>query len=204
MKKINFLFLMIVFTFQVQGQGLLREVSEVSTDPSAPKKMDYSLSVGTSMFTGVARGSSFYVAPEFKWDMSPKLKLEAGILLMQNRLTYQHSSNLTGGSVLQQSGLSYDGTLYVSGNYFFNPKLTLYGSVVKDFSNLNNASQNPAFRNSFQMMTMGVNYKLTDAITIGAGFKMVQSNGYLYPGYYNNYGTFSGMGVDPFSPFNRF
>jgi opacity protein-like surface antigen len=71
--------------------------------------------------------------------------------------------------------------VYGKGDYKFNSRLTLTGSFIKNFSDQsNNTLQNRAWNNSFQMMSMGLNYKLSENVTIGAGFRFMQTDGYYY------------------------
>jgi opacity protein-like surface antigen len=55
-----------------------------------------------------------------------------------------------------------------------------------------------AWRNSFQMMSMGLQYKLTPNMTIGADFRMIQSNNPYNYLYYNSYGN---IYANPYSNF---
>ena len=73
--------------------------------------------------------------------------------------------------------------MYGQGDYKFNDRLTITGSFVKNFGDQSGTLENRAWNNSFQMMSMGLHYKLSDNVTIGAGFRFMQTNG----GYYNPY-----------------
>lgn len=196
MNKISII--LIAFGLSIQVNAQFRLPAEMRSNrndtATAEKKVDYSLSTGTSFFSspGYAKGSIFYIAPEFNLKLSPKFKVDAGIMLMQNRFNYSNPTSLFGEqSVVVKSGPSYDGVAYASGNYTFNSRLTFSGSLVKSFSP-GGSYQDAGWRNSFQMMSFGVNYKLTEHMSIGGGVHFIQSNGFNpYSGYnYMNPGSF--------------
>jgi len=203
MKKLSFILILIASYLQVSAQfrhtaGLDNQSNELT----AEKKVDYTLSAGTTFISspGYAKGSVFYLAPEFKLKLSPKFSVDAGIMLMQNRLSYSTPSSIFGEqSVVVKSSPSYDGMAYATGNYSFNSRLTLSGTLVKSFTPAG-SYQDVGWKNSFQMMSFGVNYKITDNMSIGGGVHFIQSNGFNpYSGY--NYVS-PGLGVGPFNSFS--
>lgn len=202
MKKFGFILLIIALSLQANAQLKVPEVLDKPQDQSiVQKKVDYSLSTGTSFFSspGYASGSSFYLAPEFKLKLSPKFVVDAGIMLMQNRFSFSNPTSLFGEkSVVVKSGPSYDGVAYATGNYALNSRLTLSGSIVKSFSPDGNNYQNMSMNNSFQMMSFGVNYKLSEHMSISGGVRVIQSSGYNpYSGY--NYMA-PGVGYNTMNP----
>lgn len=205
MKKLLFIIIVAALSFQVTAQVAIQQKPESKTEPVTEKKVDYTFSTGTSFFTspGNASGSSFYLAPEFKFKFSPKFKVDAGIMLMQNRINYSMpSAASTERSVVFKSGPSTDGVAYASGTYEANPRLSFNGSLVTTFSPGGYSSQNAAWRNSFQSMSFGVNYKLTEHMSIGGGVHVIQSTGFNpYNGYnYMNQGFGAGA-MNPFFPY---
>lgn len=203
MNKVCIILIALGLAFQVNAQFRLpREMRKSQNDSvNTEKKVDYSFSTGTSFFSspGYAKGSVFYIAPEFKLKLSPKFKVDAGIMLMQNRFSYSNPTSLFGErSVVVKSGPAYDGVAYATGNYTVNSKLTFTGSLVKSFSP-DGSPQDVGWQNSFQMMSLGVNYKLTEHMSIGGGVRFIQSNGFnpysgynsMYPGSFGTSNSFN-------------
>jgi hypothetical protein len=193
---------LIIASLQASGQGQMNipeGTENPHTTPVAAKKIDYSLSTGTSYLyaPGFAKGSTFYVAPEFKMNLSPKFKVDAGVMLSQNRFNYSQATLVPSSSVVLRSGPGYSGAVYANGNYAVNNKLTFTGSIYKDFSP-NSPYQNSSANSSLQMMSLGVHYKLSDHISIGAGMNMIQSRGY------NPYTGLSNYGYGPLNGSNPF
>jgi hypothetical protein len=202
MKGITIMIGVIVVSLQASGQGqmnLSEGTENPLTTPVAAKKIDYSLSTGTSYLyaPGFAKGSTFYVAPEFKMNLSPKFKVDAGIMLSQNRFNYSQATLVPSSSVVLRSGPGYSGAVYANGNYAVNNKLTFTGSIYKDFSP-NSPYQSSSTNSSLQMMSLGVHYKLSDHFSIGAGMNMLQSRGY------NPYTGLSNYGYGPTNGYNPF
>lgn len=189
MKTVSFILILVGLSVQVNAQFRLPEgLDNSQSTPSFQKKIDYSFSTGTSFFSspGYAHGSSFYLAPEFKMNLSPKFKVDAGIMLMQNRFNWNPPTSVFGErSVVVKSGPSYGGVLFASGNYQLNSRLTFSGCIVKSFSP-DGSSYQAGMQNSYQMMSLGVDYKLSDHITIGGGVRMMQFSG--FNPYLGNYG----------------
>lgn len=197
MKKTVFLILVLGLGIQVNAQLPVSTDEEKAADGQVfKKKVDYSLNMGTSFFSsGYGRGSSYYVAPEFKLKLSPKFQMNAGIMVSQNKFAYSSPTSLSGNSVVINRGPVKESTVYASGIYTLNPKLTITGSLVKNFPGNNETSY---WDNSFQMMSMGVKYKFTENITFGASMHMVQGSiynpytGYAIPGAtVNSWGQYS-------------
>ncbi len=203
MKTLSFILIVIALSLQVNAQPKLPDgLDQSQSGPTFKKKVDYSLSTGTSFFTspGYASGSSFYLAPELKLKLSPKFKVEAGIMLMQNRFNLNTPTSIFGEqSVVVKPGPSYGGVVYASGNYAPNSRLTLSGSLIKSFSP-DGSNYQMGLQNSYQMMSLGVSYKLSEHISIGGGVHVMQFNG--YNPYLNNYMT-PGLGFDPINTFGE-
>jgi len=155
------------------------------------KKADYSLSAGTSFSTGAFQGSAYYVAPSVTYRVSPKFTVHSTVYFINSNITSTSSPYLNLGDNQQRlfDRKSNEAVVFASGNYQVNNRLLITGSVIKNFNTTPGSNQNvEALQNSFQMMSMGMQYKLTPNVTIGAGFKMIQSNNPYFP-YYNSYGV---------------
>jgi hypothetical protein len=70
----------------------------------------------------------------------------------------------------------------------------LSGSIIKSFSP-GGSTTDVGWKNSFQMMSFGVNYKLTEHMSIGGGVHFIQSNGFNPYSGYNNYMYPGGFGT---------
>lgn len=204
--KTSLFCIIIVLSLSLSAQTNIQQRPDSNNEPALEKKVDYSLSTGTSFFTspGHANGSTFYLAPEFKFKLSPKFKVNAGVILMQNRFNFYNmpstAATSSERSVVLKSGPSTDGVAYASGNYEVNSRLSFSGNVMSTFSPGGYSAQNAAWQNSFRSMSFGVNYKLSEHMTIGGGVRMVQSNGFNpYTGY--NYMA-PGLGYDPINQFS--
>jgi hypothetical protein len=193
MKKIAFLILL--FALGIRGNAQLpvpTDEEKAAEDGKVFKKnIDYSFSMGTSFFSShYGKGSLFYVAPGFNLKLSPKFQMDAGIIFSQNNISYSAPVGLSGTSVVVNQNPVRESTVYASGIYMLNPKLTFTGSLVKTFPDNN---ENSYWDNSFQMMSVGLKYKITGNITFGASMNMVQGNIYNpYTGY-----SIPGASVDP-------
>lgn len=186
MKTVSFILILAGLALQVNAQlSLSRGFNAMPNDTGFQKKVDYSLSTGTSFFSspGFASGSSFFLAPEFKMKLSPKFKVDAGIMLMQNRLNASMPTSIFGEkSVVVKSGPSYGGIVYASGNYQLNARLVFSGSFEKSFSP--DGYSQMGLQNSYQTMSLGVKYKLSEHMSISGGFRVLQTNGFNpYSGY---------------------
>jgi hypothetical protein len=157
-------------------------------------KFSYAMSTGTSFSyaPGFASGTSVYLAPQFRWNFSPKLKVDAGFVMAQNRMNFQDKQN----SVIVRTPQTYNGLVYATSNYAFGPRLSLSGSFEKNISTSGGAQMNQmnGVSNDYQSMSMGLDYKISPSVTVGVGVRMQSYSNPFYP--YN-----SNMGYSPFSPY---
>jgi len=178
MKKIVTSLFLISWLFTIVAQESEEKPFYITPAKKAPvaSKLDYHLSVGTSFIyaPGYGNGLSTYVAPEISYKLSPKIRVNAGIMFLQSNMSFMHYRTNCGSerSVVIKTPSTISTLAYISGDYLINNRLTLSGTIVKDLSN----PGNNAYNNSVQMMSMHLNYKLTDNISIGAGMNMIQSN----------------------------
>jgi hypothetical protein len=159
--------------------------------PQTPvKKVEYSLNTGTSFSFGTFKSSSFYIAPQMSYQITPKLKLNTGVIFIKSNITAPSDAALNLGQ--SQTRLFEQKTtetvVFASGDYQLNDKLLITGTVIKNFNSpMSSKMEDAGWRNSFQMMSMGFQYKISPNMTFGAEFKMVQSNNLYNPLYYNLY-----------------
>jgi len=154
-------------------------------------KPDVRVTLGTS-FSNFGPGlNTFgtYIAPEISMPVTKKFSVQIG--MGYSSLFYGQP----GESVFGNTNSQY-GSLYVSGTYQVNEKLSVRGTGYKTFllnpQQSENTTGTPDFSN--QGVAFDVNYKVSEHFHINASFQYRQQN---YPAYYYGYPQ-SGFG----SPFN--
>lgn len=177
-------------------------VSPVDVMPEKPsvdkksftEKLDYNLSAGTSFISAknFGSGTSTYVAPEISYKLSPKVRLNVGIMFLNSNFTINKYKYISGQSEVVKTRPSSLTLAYVEGDYLINDRLSVSGMVMKDLS----GNQYGKYYNPIQAMSLNMNYKLSDHITIGAGVHVNQGTSWGYPAY--NYDL---LPVNGFSPF---
>lgn len=176
---------------QIDNQNNQKPVSVETPAPQDNiKKVEYSLNTGTSFSMGNYKSSSYYIAPQLTYQFSPKFKLNTGFVFINSSSMVPSNAMLNFGQ--QNSGILQQKTnetiVFAKGEYQLNNKLTITGSAMKNFNSPMNAKmQENAWRNSFQMMSMGFRYKISNNMTLGAEVKMVETNNLFNPLYYNMY-----------------
>ena len=199
MRIIYVVILTLLIACQIQAQSS----DQPNLSQSLPfEKVKLSLNAGTSFFysPNSFSGTSFYVAPKFSYNFTPKFRINAGVMLIRQNLNLS-SPLLLGNdsqpqSVVIRNTPAVQGIVFAEGDYLLSERLTLSGSLMKSIEP-NDQYKNAAWRNSFQMMSMDVNYKLSNTISVGAGVRMIQSNGF------NNFfpSTITSPGI--YQPFYR-
>lgn len=182
MKKVLFTLILALFALPAFSQaGRLRGLNLQNDTVVPTNKVNYSLQTGSMFYGGAMSGSSFYVAPSFSYAFSKKFSMQGGVMFMNNN--YSFSANKVfdqPDTRLFSQPSKYETIVYAKGNYQVNNKLSFTGTVVKNFTD-NSGMQNQSWNNNFQMMSMGMNYKLSDNITLGAGVRVMQGSGYYNP-----------------------
>jgi len=153
-------------------------------------KPDVRVSIGTSFSTFGPGFNTFgtYIAPEISFPVYQKFSMQVG--LGYSSLFFGQSGESMFGTNPSQYG-----SLYVSGTYQINEKLTIRGTGYKTFL-LNPAPQeetvNPgAMDFSNQGLILDIDYKVSEHFRINASFEYRKQN---YPAYYygnpqNGFGT---------------
>lgn len=200
MRIIYVVIVTLLITCRIQAQS----ADQPNLYKSLPsEKVKFSLNTGTSFFysPNSFAGTSLYVAPKLSYNFTPKFRINAGVMLIRQNLNLS-SPLLLGGdskpqSVVIRNNSSVQGIIFAEGDYLLSDRLTLSGSLMKSID-LGDKFKNAARINSFQMMTMDVNYKLSNTISVGAGLRMIKSNGF------NNYfpSTITSPGIN-YQPFYR-
>lgn len=154
-------------------------------------KLSYHLTMGTNVMyaKGYGTGMSGYVSPELSYKLTPRFRVNAGVMFFQTKMGYiNYQMNYSDKSVVVKSPPTSGALAYVSGDYAINNRLTFSGMVIRDMNNLGgNSTQQSIFNTPYQAVSMHLDYKLTDHISIGAGVRMSQGNRWNYPSPYNGY-----------------
>lgn len=178
-----FSFLLICLHAQERDESPV--ISPVVKKTSFADKIDYKLTAGTSFISakGFGSGTSTYIAPELTYKFTPRFHLSAGVMILRSNLPFNRYQLLSNErSVVVKRGPSTRAIAYVSGDYLINSRLSVSGTLMKDLSSPSNFNKY-GYNNSFQAMSLNMDYKLTDHITIGAGVHMTQGNNWDYPAY---------------------
>jgi hypothetical protein len=158
-----------------------------------PQKLHLSLDLGTSFIGGSKyySGTFFNIAPNLNYLVSPRLKVEVGGVLTSGYNNFYQlpvSPESKSTNVVKQTNQA---LVYASGQYLLTDKLILTGSVYKTVNSDNSRQINPYYLD-YKGMNMGIDYKITKNMSVGAHVKISNSNN-NYLNYYNsnNSGLFS-------------
>lgn len=149
--------------------------------------------LGVSMEMGVGisgskygAGAYTYLSPFLSYRVSPKFRLDVGASYIQGFNNSGINEYFFGKNPAYLS-------VFARGNYLVSDKLLISGAVYKMFD-LNKPetsdilSQKKKFNNYGVML--GVDYKITENLTIGAQINFSDRNPYYYPGSYYNQNEF--------------
>ena len=146
-------------------------------------KPDVRVSLGTSFSTFGPGFNTFgtYIAPEISFPVYKKFSMQVGLGYSSLFYGYQ------GENMFSSNPLQY-GSLYVSGTYQVNEKLTIRGTGYKTFL-LNptppGETVNPGTMDfSNQGVILDIDYKISEHFRINASFEYRKQN---YPNYYYGY-----------------
>lgn len=153
---------------------------------SGLKPMQFNLRTGAMFSSGYGGGGLFntYVAPSFNQPLGKKFTLSAGAVI--SNTTFNNVPLLNEeGSFSPTSGNLTTYTLYTSGSYQVNDRLTVSGSAYKTINPAFNQRLNPEnLQMEAQGMSFGIGYKVGENMHIGAEFRMNQGNSNFYQPYY--------------------
>src|SRR4030065_2647666 len=119
MKKLLFTLLLIPIFTIIYSQQAVDEIKKLENqDQEVPvKKLDYTMQTGSMFYAGSVKGSTFYFAPEFTYRVSPKFKLQGGVMLMNNNYNYSSGNFLmdqTDNRLFSQPS-KYEAVVYAKG-----------------------------------------------------------------------------------------
>jgi hypothetical protein len=184
--------ILLLFVLILLFQGLLaqRPVSNYRlTDYQSTHKPAYSLKMGSQFASGMNGNTVFgtSISPSAIFPVKPKFSIEAGI-------SYQSLFINTGNRESSLSGSNHfsTGSIFVSGLYELNPKVTLRGTAWKQFD-LSSPKLNPrAIDFEAEGINVGIQYQVTEKFRVEASFEYSNGNHadpYRTPGF-NSFGSF--------------
>ncbi len=183
MKKV--ILLLGCFCLSITGIWAQTQDEDIAPVPQTKFKPHYA---GTSIDAGFmwtpGFGSAYYMAPKISFQATPRLFLNTGISVVQYSLL---PSQINPDISLQHSTTGI--YVFAEGAYLLNEKWSVNGSVMKEVS-AGPLRQVSPYCVPSEAMHIGVDYKITPNITVGA--RVGYSNG----GRNSIYGPYS-----PFSPF---
>ncbi|MBI5219093.1 MAG: hypothetical protein HY958_09205 [Bacteroidia bacterium] len=166
------------------------------TPLSDNKKLQVRFQTGVSFASfGGANIFNTWVAPEVKYQLTPKFNLKVGTVAMYSNMSdlqnyIYHENSVTPGQRLAQY------FMYAQGEYKVNDKIRLRGTSMREFSDL---SINP---HPFSLNHLGVDIKLKEKVFLSADIQFAKGN-FPYGMYYNGpFGNPYSCGTQySFSPF---
>jgi hypothetical protein len=167
--------------------GIFLSLGVVAQDQKP--KTDYGLQLGTMFTTSTGYGSGLvsYIAPHMGYNVSSRLKINAGISIINtNLMGYQPYYSVLNSEQQKTSGNLTSALVWLNGQYMLNSRLTLSGTVYKQFSVFDNLPGNSPYKslNDFQGVNFGFSYKATDHFTIDGSIGITK--GYSPFNYYTD------------------
>jgi hypothetical protein len=130
-----------------------------------------SVNAGFMIMPGV--GSGNFIAPKISFHATPRLFVNAGVTILQyNSLL---SPKPASESTQRRTGPVIAAYVFTEGVYLLNEKWSINGSAMKYITSSGPFNQATPFRLPKEAMHLGVDYKITPNITVGA--KIGYSNG---------------------------
>lgn len=166
---------------------------------SAEKNYNLNLEAGSS-FGSIGNGGSVfstYIKPSWQYRFSPKFKMNFGTIVMRQSFN-DVSSFYSPYETSSFNGFVNRVFVFAEGTYQVSKRVTVSGAGMKEVTPRMEQSFNPYFYTYMnQGVSMHINYKINDHMSIGAGFSMSEGP---YSPYYNNY--YSPFGNPYNSPFH--
>ncbi len=169
------------------------------------KKPKFGLQLNTAFASyGKSNVFSSSVSPFVTTQLDPKFRLTTGISLSNsnysNLRTIGSDGQITEGDYTNNSA-----TLFFSGEYLLNDRVTLYGTGYYDVNNLTRVTDpNNPFSRDNMGMSFGARIKTSDNSAIGIHFQYNKGASPFRSSYYNGYGGGSFQNTFGASPFSGY
>jgi hypothetical protein len=170
-----------------------------------PKKYHVGLSLGSEFtsVSGFGSGLTTRVAPTVSYNVSKRFQISGGISIATTNY-FDVRSFYGDGTQAATSGNFTSATLFVSGSYLVNDRLTVTGSAFKMFPLTSDPLPynpfNPVSRNGAQGIDFNVGYRIGNNMHIQAGFRYTEG---VNPYYNDPFGSSPYM-HDPFGAYPGF
>lgn len=174
--------------------GAMMPVSAQQMDGRPFQTPAFGMSVGSSFTSGLNGGGLFSqsIAPYLKWNASPRWELVVGTLFLSSQFnginTFSPFSDFQGSAQAMPQRM-FSTTVYASGAYQVNDKLTLSGSTWLEHNNMPQrfeAQMNPmAFSANGKGMMIGLDYRLGENMSLGAQISMSSGFNPYSPSFFN-------------------
>jgi hypothetical protein len=138
-----------------------------------PGKTDYSFEIGTgySSFRNGIGMSSSYVSPSVVFSPTQNLLIEVGGRFSYNSFNGAPMTLPLANGETQMTNTGNPTEAYVHGTYLINSKLRVYGTGAFGNNQLYYSPYNRGFSTTdYQHMSFGMDYKLSEKVSIGASF----------------------------------
>jgi hypothetical protein len=192
----------VVFSIALQSfgqykKGAFQPVQKNKTNDS----IQYHLNVGTQFWAGGKHlyGNNNFISPSVSFDVSKRLTVTGGIGMAYSNMKVPLfvNSELKSGQTLNI--ISAFG--YASGNYKYNERLNLHGTVLLQQDQVKFASNNQA-QMQYKDMLVGFDYKVAPGFTFSAqmgfsnrpGYSPLIMNHFYNDNWNNNYFLFTEPG----------
>ena len=164
-----------------------------------PKKPDFGLQMGSTFTTSSGYGSGFttFVSPRVTYPFTSRFRINAGVTYINTTLYGVRSYFPVSGEQTFNGNFS-SILIYGSGEYLFNDRLSISGTVYKSFPLYNDLNKSYPYGNyNPEGAFMKVDYRIFDNVHIEAGFGYSKGiNPYYNNPFSNSYSPFP----DPFHP----
>ncbi|MCX6282905.1 MAG: hypothetical protein NTW31_01510 [Bacteroidetes bacterium] len=144
------------------------------------KKPDFHVTAGMEFSTSSGYGSGFteYVVPTISYPLGKKFLISGGLAIANTN--YFNARPFYSGDLFQPYNGNYTSlTVFASGTYFVNDRLTISGAFYKEIpvagKTLSYSPYNPISQQGSQGFNVNLQYKLGQHFFIQAGFEMNQN-----------------------------
>lgn len=188
MKKISYMIILILSAVNAWSQNYLDNASNELLPVPKVRNVDLHFTTGLSFFTSktFGSGSNYYVAPTLSYKVSERLHVNAGLMVYRNNFFNPQPLYVPAEtSVVLRPANNTGVSLYASADYMLSPRLMISGSYYKNVPGLGNTGMYSPYNPSFDAMSLRVDYKISNSVSVGAGMHVIQSNGFNYSPYQN-------------------
>jgi len=215
MKRTLTALLALIFPVMIMAQEAGGNLSAGAALPEPFNPVHFNLQTGMN-FGASGWGGNYlqsYLAPSFAMPLNKKLTISAGVNYSHTTLNNSPVIN-SEGAIQNYSGELNSLTMFTSGIYRVNDRLTFSGSAFKTINPAFNARLNPqSLQMEAQGVSFGIGYQVSENMHIGAEIRVQQGNSNIYNPYGSPYGNSfgnpfgsqfgNGFGNHYNSPFNN-